>query len=147
MAFLTSLKLVSGQKGKSVAPIVVRRNKLISQLHHQLMLCEAKRNGNTYAPKHLRSYTNKLTGERMTVEKVKRVREWFWVAESGKINLAIKYGARTIPLNKKGANAIELNDNNELVKALTELKLATANGEFDEALNEMSLLTKSGFGK
>jgi hypothetical protein len=147
MTFLTSLKLVSGQKGKSVAPIVVKRNKLISQLHHQLMLCEAKRNGNTYAPKHLRSYTNKLTGERMTVEKVKRIREWFWVAENGKINLAIKYGARTIPLNKKGANAIELSDNNELVKALAELKLATANGEFDEALEEVSNTTRTAFRK
>lgn len=147
MAFLTSLKLVSGQKGKSVTPIVVKRNKLISQLHHQLMLCEAKRNGNTYAPKHFRSYTNKLTGERMTIEKVKRVREWFWVAENGKINLAIKYGARTIPLNKKGANAIELNDNTELVKALQELKLATANGEFDEALEEVSNTTRTAFRK
>lgn len=147
MAFLTSVKLVSGQKSKSVAPIVVKRNKLISQLHHQLMLCEAKHNGKSYEPKHFRSYTNKVTGERMTVEKIKRVREWFWVAENGKINLAIKYGARTIPLNKKGANAIELNDNTELAKALAELKIATANGEFDEALNEMSLLTKSGFGK
>lgn len=147
MGFLTSLKLVTGQKGKTVSPIVTKRNKLITQIHQQIELCEAKRAGNTYAPKHLRTYTNKETGERMTVEAVKRVREWFWIADNGKINLAVKYGARTLPLNKKGANAIELSSGDELVETLNELKTATANGEFDDALFEISSLTQKGFGK
>lgn len=147
MGFLTSLKLVTGQKGKTVSPIVTKRNKLITQIHQQIELCEAKRTGNTYAPKHLRTYTNKETGERMTVEAVKRVREWFWIADNGKINLAVKYGARTLPLNKKGANAIELSSGDELVETLNELKTATANGEFDDALFEISSLTQKGFGK
>ncbi len=147
MSTLTSLKLVVSKKHQTVAPIVQRRNKLIAKLHEQIELCEAQRSGNTYAPKKLKTYTNKQSGERMTVEVVKRVKEWFWISDSGKINLAIKYGAKTLPLNKKGANAIELANGEELIKTLKELKTATLNGEIDEAINEVSSATRMAFVK
>ena len=147
MSTLTALKLVVGKRNATVAPIVVRRNKLISKLHEQIELCEAQRNGTTYAPKRLRSYTDKLSGERVTVEAVKRVREWFWVSDSGKINLAVKYGAKTLALNKKGANAIELASGDELIATLKTLKICVANGEFDDAIAEVSKATKLAFGK
>ena len=147
MSTLTSLKLVVSKKHQTVAPIVERRNKLIAKLHEQIELCEAQRSGNTYAPKKLKTYTNKQSGERMTVEVVKRVKEWFWISDSGKINLAIKYGAKTLPLNQKGANAIELANGEELIKTLKELKTATLNGELDEAINEVSSATRMAFVK
>ena len=114
MTVLTNMKLVVGKKQHSVNPIVHRRNKLAAKLHEQIELCEAKRNGSTYAPLRMKTYTNKETGERMTVQVAKRVKEWFWVSESGRINLAVKYGAKTLPLNKKGANAIEVINADEL---------------------------------
>ena len=92
MSTLSNLKLVVGKRHQTVSPIVHRRNKLITKLHEQIELCEAKQVGNTYAPKCFKTYTNKQTGEKMTVETVKRVKEWFWISDSGKINLAIKYG-------------------------------------------------------
>ena len=147
MSTLTALKLVVGKRNATVAPIVVRRNKLISKLHEQIELCEAQRNGTSYAPKRLRSYTDKQSGERVTVEAVKRVREWFWVSDSGKINLAVKYGAKTLALNKKGANAIELASGDELIATLKTLKICVANGEFDDAIAEVSKATKLAFGK
>ncbi len=147
MSTLTALKLIVGKRNATVAPIVVRRNKLIAKLHEQIELCEAQRNGTTYAPKRLRSYTDKQSGERVTVEAVKRVREWFWVSDSGKINLAVKYGAKTLSLNKKGANAIELASGDELIATLKTLKTAVANGEFDEAIAEVSKATKLAFSK
>ncbi len=147
MSTLTALKLVVGKRNATVAPIVVRRNKLISKLHEQIELCEAQRNGATYAPKRLRSYTDKQSGERLTVEAVKRVREWFWVSDSGKINLAVKYGAKTLALNKKGANAIELASGDELIATLKTLKICVANGEFDDAIAEVSKATKLAFSK
>jgi hypothetical protein len=147
MSTLTSLKLVVSKKHQTVAPIVNRRNKLVAKLHEQIELCQAQREGRVYAPKKLKTFTNKQSGERMTVEAVKRVKEWFWVGENGKINLAIKYGAKTLPLNKKGANAIELTSGEELIKTLNELKTATLNGELDEAINEVSSATRLAFGK
>jgi len=147
MSTLNSLKLVASKKHQSVAPIVIRRNKLVAKLHEQLELCEAKRNGNTYAPKRLKTFTDKHSGERKTIETIKRVKEWFWVGDNGKINLAVKYGAKTLALNKKGANAIELGNADELIATIKSLKSAVANGELDDAINEVSTATRQAFGK
>jgi hypothetical protein len=83
----------------------------------------------------------------MTVEVAKRVREWFWINDAGKINLVIKYGAKTLPLNKKGANAIELSTGDELINTLKSLKVAVLNGELDDAITEVSNATKAAFAK
>ena len=147
MNTLNSLKLVISKKHQSVVPIVMRRQKLCDKLQEQVSLCEAQKAGTTYAPKKMKTYTNKQTGERMTVETVKRVREWFWIGDTGKINLAVKYGAKTLPLNKKGANAIELANGDELIATLKSLKVAVLNGELDDAINDMSLATRQAFGK
>jgi hypothetical protein len=102
MSTLNGLKLVVSKKQLHASPIVIRRNKLISKLHEQIELCEAQREGKTYAPIRLKTFVNKTSGERMTAEVPKRVKEWFWVSnESNKINLCVKYGAKTLMLNKK----------------------------------------------
>ena len=147
MTVLTNMKLVVGKKQHLANPIVHRRNKLAAKLHEQIELCEAKRNGSTYAPLRMKTYTNKETGERMTAQVAKRVKEWFWVSESGRINLAVKYGAKTLPINKKGANAIEVINADELIKTLGALKAAVLDGELDEAITEVSMATRDGFGK
>jgi hypothetical protein len=147
MTALTSLKLVTSQKNQTVSPIVHRRNKLIAKVHQQLELCEARKAGSTYAPKHLKTFVNKQTGERMTTEVVKRIKEWFWVSDNGKINLSIKYGAKTLSLNKKGANAIELANGEELIATLKTLKIAIADGELDDAITDASSATQAAFNK
>ena len=144
---LSSLKLVTAKKQLSASPIVHRRNKLVAKLHEQIELCEAKRSGQQFAPKRLKTYTNKQTGERMTVETVKRVKEWFWISDNGKINLSIRYGAKTLPLNKKGANAVECTDGEDLINTLKSIKLAVMDGELDDAIAEVSSATRRAFGK
>ncbi len=144
---LSSLKLVTAKKQLSASPIVHRRNKLVAKLHEQIELCEAKRSGQQFAPKRLKTYTNKQTGERMTVETVKRVKEWFWISDNGKINLSIRYGAKTLPLNKKGANAVECTDGDDLINTLKSIKLAVMDGELDDAITEVSTATRRAFGK
>ena len=145
---LSTLKLVTSKKHQTVAPIVIRRNKLCTKLDEQLNLCLAQKEGKTYAPTRLKTYVNNQTGERMTAEVVKRVKEWFWVSDSGKINLAIKYGAKTLTLDKKkGLNAIEVSNGDELIKTLTLLKSCVLNGEFDDAITEVSTATRKAFGR
>ena len=147
-ATISGFKLVTSTKHQTVAPIVHRRNKLVAKLDEQLALCEAQKAGNTYAPKRLKTVTNKQTGERMTVETVKRVKEWFWTNDAGKINLSIKYGAKTLVLNKKTrANCIELNSVDELLTVLKAIKLDVLNGVLDDAIAEVSTATKAGFAK
>jgi len=147
MSTLNTLKLVASKKHASISPVVHRRNKLVSKLHEQIEMCEAKKAGQNYAPKKLKTFTNKQTGERMTAEVTKRVKEWFWINDAGKINLAIKYGAKTLSLNKKGANAIELATGDELINTLKSIKVAVLNGELDDAITEVSNATKAAFGK
>ena len=147
MSVLNNLKLVVGKRYQSVSPIVSRRNKLCSRLHEQIQLCETQKAGQTFAPKRMKTFVNKQTGERMTVEVAKRVKEWFWINDSGKINLIVKYGAKTLPLNKKGANAIELTNGEELIETLKALKVAVLNGELDEAITEVSEATRARFVK
>ena len=147
MSIVTNLKLITNTKNHAVSPILQRRSKLVAKLQEQLDLCQAQRSGETYAPKRLKTVINKESGERVTIETIKRVKEWFWTTENGKINLAIKYGAKTLPLNKKGANAIELNNGDELIATLKSLKVAVLNGELDDAINDMSLATRQAFGK
>jgi hypothetical protein len=147
MSTLNTLKLVASKKHSTVSPVVHRRNKLVTKIHQQLELCEAKKEGQSYTPKKLKTFTNKQTGERMTVEVPTRVREWFWINDAGKINLSIKYGAKTLSLNKKGANAIELATGDELINTLKSIKVAVLNGELDDAITEVSNATKAAFGK
>ena len=147
MTTLSTLKLVTSKKHISISPVLHRRNKIISKIQEQIDLCVAKKDGNVYAPKHLKTYTDKHTGERKTIESVKRVKEWFWINDTGKINLAIKYGSKTLMLNKKGANAIEVSTGDELISILKSIKLAIENGELDESISEVSNATKLAFKK
>ena len=149
MSTLNGLKLVVSKKQLHASPTIIRRNKLIKKLHEQLALCEAQQEGKTYAPLRIKTYVNKATGERMTTEVAKRIKEWFWVSnENNTINLSVKYGAKTLVLNKKTkANAIELASSDELIATLKALKIAVANGELDDAIAEVSEATRLAFGK
>ena len=81
-----------------------------------------------------KKYTNKENGQSYTKEVNKRLRKWYWVNDSGKLNLQIKYGAKTLILNKDGSNAIEVKDKKELIDTLITLKDAVLNGELDSAI-------------
>ena len=147
MSIVTNLKLITTVKSSSVSPVLLRRSKLLAKVQEQIDMCEATRNQQTYAPKRLKTVTDKETGERITIETIKRVKEWFWITNDNKINLVIKYGAKTLPLNKKGANAIELTNGTELIGTLHKLKDAVVAGEFDDAISEVSDATRKAFKK
>ena len=146
MSALTSFKLVASKKARSLSPVVQRRNKLANKLHEQIELCEAQRAGAIYAPKRLRTITNKHTGERTTVEAVKRVKEWFWINDTGKLNLAVRYGSKVLEL-AKGKNAIELASGEELIAVLERLKAAVLAGEMDAQIEAASGQLRAGFEK
>ena len=90
---------------------------------------------------------NKQTGERKTVETLKRVREWWHTSESGKINLICKYGSKQIQFDAKGRNAIEVSNNEELMSALESLKLAIEQGEMDTQIEAASAAVRARFTK
>lgn len=147
MSALKELQVITSKKSIRANPIVHRRNKLITKIHEQLELCEAKMNGKIYTPKKLRTYVNKQTGERMTVEAVKRIKEWHWIGPDGLIHLSVKYGSKVLPLSSNGSNAIVCSNKDALLSALKTLKQAVMDGELDAAITEVSSFTKKNFTK
>ena len=146
MSALNSLKLVESRKNTRLSPIVQRRYKLVNKLHEQLELCEARRAGQSYAPKKIKTIKNPVTGETATVEVAKRVKEWFWTNDAGRINLAVKYGSQVLTF-AKGKNAIEVANADDLISALKTLKDAVLAGELDAQIEAASGALKAGFVK
>jgi len=146
MSSIAKLKLVASKRERNLSPIIMRRQKLANKIEEQLELARCQKNGTLYAPKRLKTVTNEV-GERVVVETTKRVKEWFWTTPNSKINLSVRYGSKTLTLNNKGANAIELNTGDELLATLEILKDAVIAGELDDAISQASEKLKAGFIK
>ena len=146
MSFITKLKLVASKRERNISPIVLRRQKLVSKIDEQLQLARCQKNGTLFAPKRLKTVTNEA-GERVVVETKKRVKEWFWTTPTNKINLSVRYESKTLSLNAKGANAIELGTQDELIETLALLQQVVIGGELDEAIANASDKLRAGFAK
>jgi hypothetical protein len=144
MSALNGLKLVVAKRPQNVAPIVQRRNKLSNQLWEQMELARAFSEGKTYAPTRLRNVKDKLTGERKTVEAVKRVKQWWFVAENGKVCLQVRYGTKVLEL-AKGKNSIEIGNANELFAVLETVKKCVEDGDLDTQIEAASAAVRERF--
>ena len=78
-----------------------------------------------------------MTGVRKTVEVVKRIKQWWFVAENGKVCIQVRYGTRVLEL-AKGKNSIEVGNGNELVSVLETIKKCIENGELDTQIEAAS---------
>ena len=145
MSALAKLKLVSAQADRK-SPTVLRRAKLTGKLLDQISLAKAAIQGSTYAATRVKFVQDSATGERKQVEIATRVKQWWWKAPSGKIMLALRYGAKPIEI-AKGKNAIEVNGMGDLVAALESVKEAVATGELDAQIEQVSGSLRAGFAK
>lgn len=147
MSILSSFKFVTSKKKQGTTPVVQRRLKLIGKISEQIQLAQAQKDGLSYAPTRMKTYVNKETGERRSVEVPKRLREWWHVSENGKINLFCKYGSKQLQFDSKGKNAIEVGNGEELLSALESLKLAVEQGELDAQIEATSGALRAAFLK
>ena len=76
-----------------------------------------------------------------------RVEEWFRTTPNNKINLTVCYGNKTLSLNGKGANAIELGTHDKLIETFALLQQVIIGFKFDEAINNASDTLRAGFTK
>ena len=112
----------------------------------QIELAKAQQTGASYTIKRFRSYTDKTTGARMQIETDVRVKPWWFVTDSGKLAISVRYGSRVLELAPK-KYAVEVASERELVKTLDAIKTAVAMGELDAQIELASGLLKKGFGK
>lgn len=144
MSALNTLKLVSAKRPQTADPIVLRRNKLSNQLHEQIELARCQADGKTYAPTRVRSIKDKHTGERKLVEAVKRVKQWWFVADSGRVCLQVRYGTRMLEL-AKGKNSIEVGTVADLLSVLETVKKCVEAGELDAQIDAASAAVRERF--
>jgi len=144
MSTLTSLKLVAAKRPSDIPPIVKRRNHLIAKIWEQTELAKNTLEGKTYAPLHARKVKDRETGEVRRVEAPKRIKAWWFTADSGKVCLIVKYGAKILEL-AKGKSAIEVGTIAELIPTLDMLKAAVAAGELDSQIDTASGCLRANF--
>jgi hypothetical protein len=146
MGILSTLKLSAAQKPGTVTPVQQRRNKLAKRLWEQIELAKAQQAGTQFAPVKFRSYTDKESGVRKQVETSKRVKQWWFTADNGKLALSVRYGTRVLEL-AKGKYAVEVASTAELVTVLETVKTAALEGELDAAIESAANKLRSGFEK
>jgi hypothetical protein len=126
--------------------VQVRRNKLVKRLWEQVELAKAQEAGTHFSPTKFRTVMENDTGLRKQVEVSKRIKQWWFTADNGKLALSIRYGARLLEL-AKGKYAVELASEKELVPTLEIIKAAVLAGELDAAIDVASNKLRDGFAR
>lgn len=144
MSGLNSLKLVASKRQIGNDPKLHRRQKLTNKIAEQILLAKAHQTGAAYTPTRIKTIRDPETGESRSVEAPKRMKAWWWVSENGKTCLSVKYGAKTIEI-QKGKNAIETSGINEVVTTLEIIKGAVESGELDAQIEALSGQLKQSF--
>ena len=146
MSTLDSLKLTTAKKPTHIPAIVFRRNKLSSKLWEQIQLAKSQIEGTSFVVKKFKSIKDKETGLRRQVEIPKRIREWWFRNDAGKVCVSVRYGTKVIEL-AKGKHSVEVENAQALVKALETIKSAVEQGELDTQIEAASGALKLGFKK
>ena len=146
MSALASLKLVTAKRPQQASPVQLRRNKLSKHLWEQIQLATNLAEGNTYAPKRLRTIKDAETGERRTVEVPKRIKPWWFTSDNGKVCLQIRYGSRILEI-AKGKNSIQIDNGEQLISVLNTVKSCAENGELDVQIEAASNAVRERFIK
>lgn len=146
MTTITTLKLTNTKKPTAASPTQTRRLKLSKRLWEQIELARAESTGTTFTVKKYRSYTERDTGIRKQIETTKRIKHWWFVADNGKLNIAVKYGSRVLEL-AKGKFAVEVDSAEQLIPTLETIKHAVERGELDKEIAAAANLLRDGFAK
>ena len=145
MSQLATLKLTSAKKPANQPLIVQQRNKLAKRLFEQMQLARAQRDGVAYTQMRVKTITG-IDGEPKTIEVNKRLKAWWFVTDSGKLGLNVRYGSKLIEL-ARGKTAVEVATLDELVTALGTVKAAVDSGELDAQIQAASGQLREAFKK
>ena len=144
MSALTTLKLVAAKKPMAMPPVVIRRNKLSAKLWEQIELARGQAAGKPFVVLKSRTIKDADTGLRRSVDIPKRLRPWWWVTDTGKVCVSIRYGSKVLELGK-GKAAVEVATPDDLVSTLEAVRRAVEAGELDVQIEAASGALRSGF--
>ena len=133
MNILANLKLTSTKREVTHNPAITRRENLVERLKEQAELAAAINEGKPFRFTRKMFETDETTGERRQVEKVKRVRPWFWTDKAGKSFFEVRYGNKALELGKD-KKAIEVETPDKLPEVIETVMKAVSAGELDKAM-------------
>ena len=145
MGHLEKLKIVAQQQKHAGNKAEHRRVKLLEKLDDQLDMVQALIDGEVYAKTRI-SYVTNETGQRVPVEKAKRVREWYWMSGAGTCYFQVWYGSKVIEL-KPGMTAISVAKREELPAVIRAVIEAVQAGELDAQIEAVSERNKAQLQK
>ncbi len=137
----STFKLVAATRPSARPTIQIRRDTLIARIGEQISVAEASSKGTTYSKAFTQRLRDKLTGDYFEVKKVRHPKPWWFVSDTGKVCLTVKYGVRALEL-AKGKTAIEIGTTADLIPTLEKLKVATLAGELDAVLEAITMPVK-----
>ena len=143
MNALAQLKLTNTRKPTQQPAIIQQRTKLAKRIWEQMELAKAQQAGDTFASKRLKTIVG-TDGVKRTVEVAKRVKPWWFVADTGKLCVNIRYGSKLLEL-AKNKTTVEVADVAELIATLEIVKAAVIEGELDQQIQAASGQLRSGF--
>ena len=144
---LSTLKFVNAKRLVSKTdPTQFRRQKMIKKLDEQIEMASALVEGRLPLITRTRRARDSETNERQLVESSATIRQWWFVSETGKTAVQLRYGSRVITL-AKNRNAVEVSGNSELLSVLQTLKTAVAMGELDQEIAVAADMVRARFKK
>ena len=143
---LTALKLTNAKRPARVSDDVQRRSKLIRRLQEQRELARAAAAGQCYTTEKTRWVRDTDTGERRQVVVGKRVKQWWFDAEDGRLALSIRYGSGVLEL-ARGKFSIDVADITQMADTIEVVSAAVAAGELDAQIASAAQSLRKAFKK
>jgi hypothetical protein len=133
MSHLSKLKIVAQTSKRQQSKSENRRAKLVEKLGDQLSMIEAQISGETFI--RMRHVWDKdENGQRVLMDRPKRMRPWYWMSGAGGCYFAVWYGSKVLEL-KPGMTAIQVAKREELPDAIRAVIEAVQSGELDAQID------------
>ena len=136
MSHLSKLKIVAQQQRRLQSKTEHRRAKLLEKLDEQLAMVQALIAGERYTTTRRVWQTND-EGRRVSIDRPKRMRAWYWMSGAGGCYFSVWYGSKVIEL-KPGMTAIAVNKRDDLPEAIRSIMDAVRQGELDIQIEDVA---------
>ncbi len=142
---LAALKLTNNRRPTHASDEVQRRMKLVRRLQEQAELARAAAAGQRYAPEKTR-WVRDVNGEKHQRTVLKRVKQWWFTTESGRLALTVRYGSSILEL-AKGKYSIDVADITQMPETISIVCDAIVAGELDTQIAAAATTLRRGFKK
>lgn len=135
MTVLGKLTIVAERQRRMQTKAEHRRAKLLEKLEEQQAMAQALIAGEPYQVLK-RAWKTNEAGERVSVQRAKRLRPWYWMSAAG-CSFSVWYGSKVVEL-KNGPTTIRVNNRDELPEVIGQVMEAVRAGELDEAVEAIA---------